>query len=188
MVKVGRALKHVGFPAYAEIGHWDANTDLQLPKYPRSESRSRDLPYRIAFVKEADGTIVPLQQCVHAEFETNHVVDRESWQRGPHSLVNAWAITPISEYLDAFIKMKPYAYARGYVRGPLKKFVSLIMTPSNLFGLYKRQVRPGFPALQELRESLKHPRNAGALSIVTLPWIAAFHHASTSQHQLRLSH
>ena len=55
-----------------------------------------EAPFRICFVVEQNGDVIPLQQCTDVNFEEQHTVKADSWLRVPRSLVGAWEPTPVS--------------------------------------------------------------------------------------------
>ena len=119
-------------------GTWEE--DLNSEAAPASAptgwfDKSEDFPFRICFVRESCGSVLPLQQCVNAKFEQSHKIDAQAWFRAPSTLVDAWEITPVSKYLDHFLKMHPYPTSSGYTKGPVRKFVQLVMDPARVFGV-----------------------------------------------------
>ena len=80
-----------------------------------------------------DGNVIPLQQCVDVNFETeNSVVDSGAWLQAPSSLMRAFEPTPVSRQLDAELDAYPdgrRVNGQGKVTGALRRFVSHVMAP-----------------------------------------------------------
>ena len=62
------------------------------------QSQTVEAPFRICFVVEPNGDVIPLQQCTDLKFEEEHTVT--AWLRDPRSLVGFWEPTPVSKQLD----------------------------------------------------------------------------------------
>ena len=121
------------------VQDWKPDTELKL-KARHSPGYGEETPFRISFVIEATGEVIPLQQCVDVRREQAHVVGKEFWIAEPSVLVNVWEPTPVSKQLDSWLcdhyKNISWTLAGGKqidtcyeVRGSLKKFVSLVCTP-----------------------------------------------------------
>ena len=77
------------------VNHWAPHSDFRLIAKTKVE-----FPFRISFVIELSGDIVPLQQCTDVRFEEGHTLRKEHWVRDPEMLVGMWEPTPVSKQLE----------------------------------------------------------------------------------------
>jgi hypothetical protein len=160
---------------------WKAGHDFRLPKSP-----SPDLPFRMCIVIEADGDVLPLQQCTEARFEETDIVESGAWLRDPRSLVGAFEPTPVSVQLDAELKLHTNLDALrgvGQVRGPLRRLVLTVLQPYCKFRIFCRARRKGVDTTEQLLEEVtefEHPTFKPTRSVilgtskVTARWIVVY--------------
>ena len=79
----------LGWEGQSKVSKWNSGDTFPLPASP-----SRDVPFRMCFVIESTGDVIPLQQCVDTKFETLKSVPASAWLRNPGSLVGVWEPTP----------------------------------------------------------------------------------------------
>ena len=80
------------------VEHWKYGRSYALPR-----KQTVDAPFRISFVVDGRGDVIPLQQCTDVKFEEQHVVNASAWFRDPRSLVGFWEPTPVSKQLDRVV-------------------------------------------------------------------------------------
>ena len=90
--------------------------------------------YRICFVIEPEGDVLPLQQCAPIAHEVcNHVLSG-AWMRDPGCLPGLCEITPVSQQLDGELYRSGLQAdeIRGKVFGPLRHLVRFFLQTRSL--------------------------------------------------------
>ena len=118
------------WPGTVQVKEWKSGEEFSLPR--NLSVHHMDEPFRISFVVENSGDVLPLQQCTDAEFEKSDSVSSTAWLREPWSLVGVWEPTPVSRQLDAVLERYLFHEtidAGEAVTGPLHRFVRMVMEP-----------------------------------------------------------
>ena len=101
--------------------------------------RNKEL-FRMTFAQEANGDIMPVQQCVDIHTETMHTIGSEAWRRSPETLIGAWEMTPVTDQLNGHLtKARGSSEGQqvGSVIGPLRRFLLPVMSPFNQVWVFK---------------------------------------------------
>ena len=91
------------------VQEWAPHSEFDLKARAKAFVASSDYPYRIAFVIEISGDVVPLQQCTDVRFEDRHlghIVKKSQWVRDPACLIGMWEPSPVSKQLDDWMQRR----------------------------------------------------------------------------------
>ena len=126
------------------VQHWAPHSEFELKAKAKASVASSDYPYRIAFVVELSGDVVPLQQCTDVRFEDEHLghkAKKPQWIRDPACLIGMWEPSPVSKQLDVWIRRRKGDEIDEQVRveGAIRKFVLLVRTPMPMCRLVIRR-------------------------------------------------
>ena len=126
------------------VQHWAPHSEFELKAKAKALVASSDYPYRIAFVVELSGDVVPLQQCTDVRFEDEHLghkAKKPQWIRDPACLIGMWEPSPVSKQLDVWIHRRKgdEIDERVRVEGAIRKFVLLVCAPMPMCRLVIRQ-------------------------------------------------
>ena len=106
LVAMNKPGAHAGGPSGYEavLGIWRAGKSYRLPEKPPTNP---EYDYRMSFVLESTGDVLPMQHCVDWRFEQDPLLDASHWLLSPAELMKHWEPTAVSDQLDAETKMRP---------------------------------------------------------------------------------
>ena len=96
--------KVLGRGSAAYVLPWKPRENFKISGKPRSPLLLEDMPYRICFVVEQTGEVLPLQQCVDVKFEESHDVPWKHWYRMLESLLGRWEPTAVNDFLEEILE------------------------------------------------------------------------------------